>query len=150
MPHKLYEQLIVKRSVSVKQLKHKNEFILYAFFVNSSTSTRKILSSVKNLCTPFQCRQECLNYVRELKSSPCFNGEVGDMARYFLLDRNEESRLEYVHWFAALDSCDQELWAEENNKKDCESVTGGAMSLSFMTVLNVLSMALGLIYTSLY
>ncbi|WAR31781.1 DOPO-like protein [Mya arenaria] len=67
--------------------------------------------AVSEKCTPFVCREECLDYVRTLKQHPCFIGDVGDLLRTWYL-RDESTRNEVISFFAAIDSCDMELWEE--------------------------------------
>ncbi|WAR31784.1 DOPO-like protein, partial [Mya arenaria] len=67
--------------------------------------------AVAEKCTPFVCREECLDYVRTLKEQPCFIGDVEKMLRTRYLSE-ESTRNEVISFFAAIDSCDKELWME--------------------------------------
>ncbi|XP_052789490.1 dopamine beta-hydroxylase-like [Mya arenaria] len=82
--------------------------------------TVAMYEAVSEKCTPFVCREECLDYVRNLKQQPCFIGDVGDLLRTRYL-RDESTRNEVISFFAAIDSCDMELWEESyrpNGKND--------------------------------
>ncbi|KAH3792993.1 hypothetical protein DPMN_146495 [Dreissena polymorpha] len=60
-------------------------------------------------CTPFVCRQECLEFRKELQKDPCFHSEVQSLYRSWGL-LNPQIKSQMTNFFAALDSCDWEMW----------------------------------------
>lgn len=89
------------------------------------------MEAVSTRCKPFVCQKECLEYVRQLKATECYHGDVGALVRVFLLEyTSSDQRLQNIEWFAKLDSCDRELWSEGYTRPDDDinDVTGAAAS----------------------
>lgn len=88
--------------------------------------------AVYNKCTPFECRKECLDYVRRLKKNhPCYHGDVGDLVRaYANHESDPQQKSDSIAWFSKLDSCDWELWSEGFQRDGTVISTSGA---SFIT-----------------
>ncbi|XP_053380180.1 DBH-like monooxygenase protein 1 homolog [Mercenaria mercenaria] len=86
--------------------------IVYSIIFSSDPETLKIITSVNELCDPGKCRQECFDYVKELKKHPCFSGDVGKYLRSFSARQGTDA-LERIAWYARLDSCDVELLREQ-------------------------------------
>lgn len=105
------------------------------FFSSSNTATQERYMHVNEKCSPFVCRKECLDYVRRLKSSSCFTGDVGSYLRLSSLwYSSKEGRLALTEWFSKLDSCDWELWSAGYTKEGYLSTSGASLpsaALSF-------------------
>ena len=105
------------------------------------------MDTVSTLCSPFRCRKECLNYVRELRKNPCYDGEVGDFLRAMYLQDDDADISQQVHWYAKLDSCDKVLQEEGYvvDDDDTKGLTCGAPNLLSVTS-TVLAVVCVLIY----
>lgn len=108
-------------------------------FLYSHPKTSEMIETVQKFCKKDKCKQECLDYVRELKQQPCFHGDVGDFLRVRLM-RGPDT-VEIAAWFTLLDSCDIELQNEQ------EEVTSTGSHTTSYQVMGILFISISLLFS---
>ena len=77
------------------------------------------------------CRKECKAIVTEVKKHPCFSGTPRRVQlNYMSYAEDWESKYNQLKFWAALDSCDEELLRDRIDELMAETGTSSAESIS--------------------
>ena len=87
------------------------------------------MRNIKEKCGIIQCRRECKEYIKVLKSTdPCYQGDVYKFRKSNVfkppIGEEKELTLEDLQFYSRVDSCDKEMTLE-NIMKTMGGKTGG-------------------------